>query len=141
LKDESNNYDKLEQKKVKSSNNFKELLFAIVWVYLIVKTFIFDFDVYFINKYFQNYTWLLNYKIFFFLFLIIISKMDYKKFIINFLYFLIFPLLFIFLYIPYKIFKIGKWNGIIAYINIFFRICNNFKIKNYLFERIIRVLL
>lgn len=108
----------------------RDIIFIMVWIGVIIKFLIVDWDVLLVEKYFPNFDWILNYKILGFVILIFLtSKMKIWSIILNFLYFLFMPIIIIFGFIPFKIFSIGKWNGIISYINTIIIFFKHFRYK------------
>ena len=81
------------------------------WLYLILKLFVFDFDVYLASTYFPQYAWLLVYKFFFLIGLIAVvwffTKSRYV--LIWFLYISFYPLVVVFFNIPFFVFKRRSW--------------------------------
>jgi hypothetical protein len=119
-----------ESKKVSKSKCIKEIIFLIVWLGIIIKLFIFDWDVFLIEKYLPNFRWILNFKILIIVILIVLtSKKKCGNILLNIIYFVFFPLVLVFVYLPFKIFLIGKWNGLIAYLNTFFILFKKFRFK------------
>ena len=97
----------------------RETLAILIWVYAITKIFIFDIDIFLIDRIFPNYTWVINYK---FLFLIgilsIIWLMTKNRNIILWSLFIIFyPVIFVFWKIPFFLFRKRSWNFVFALID------------------------
>jgi len=97
----------------------KEIISVLFWLYLIIKMFIFDLDVFLIKNYVSNYYWIIEYK-----FLIIISIIAVcwfftknKNILIWFLYISFYPFVLMFWKIPFFIFKQKSWIFAFAVIN------------------------
>ncbi len=108
----------------------KQAIFGIIWIGIILKLFVIDWDMLLIKRYFPSIEWILNYKILFFVVVIIAtSKLKLYSIIINILYFIFFPFIWLFVVIPgYLIFKC-KWNMIISYLNTVIIFFKNFRYK------------
>lgn len=120
----------IEPKKQNRIYFYLKNIFAVLfWVYSIIKVFIFDIDIYFIEKVNSKYTWLINYK--FLLFLGIISALwiitRKSKIVYWGLYILFFPFILVFWIIPKTVYKIGSWNFGIGTINAFLSFFKSFK--------------
>lgn len=82
---------KTEDKK-KNQNKIKryirDFIFILVWVGLILKIFVIDWDVFLVEKYIPQMSWILKYKVLGIVFLILMtSKMNILNIILNVLYF------------------------------------------------------
>lgn len=98
---------------------FSESFPVIFWIYIFLKLFVIDIDVYFFNRFFPNYSWLLNLKVIFFASIIslLLLGMKYKNLLWYLFVLLFYPLLFLFIRIPYWIFKKKSWNLAFLFIN------------------------
>lgn len=100
----------------------REVIAALFWIYVLLKLFIFDVDVYLVSKYLPNYAWLLNFKFFILIGAIAIIWLVTKNKYILFwsLYILFYPaiLLSILLWkISLFVFKQKSWIFAFALIN------------------------
>jgi hypothetical protein len=97
----------------------REIVAALFWFYLIFKVFIFDLDIFLVDRYFPNYYWIVEYK-----FLVIISLLAMvwfftknKNIILWALYILFYPFIVIFWKLPFFVFKQKSWIFAFAVIN------------------------
>lgn len=96
----------------------RQLLALLIWLYVITKLFVFDIDVYLVQKFFPSHEEILNYK-----FVVIISTLALfliifrKKFLPWFLYILFYPAIVVLWKIPYFIFRQKSWSLAFAVIN------------------------
>jgi hypothetical protein len=90
----------------------REALAIFFWLYLVTKLFVFDIDIFLIDKLAPNYTWLINYKFFILIGLLaIIFLVTKNKHIFWWsLFVLFYPIILIFWKIPILIFKKKSWN-------------------------------
>lgn len=97
----------------------RDIASILFWAYLIIKLFVFDLDIYLIQKYFPNYSWVIEKKFFIILgILAIIFLIARKKKILQYvLYVLFYPLILVFWKIPFLIFKQNNWILIFAFID------------------------
>lgn len=97
----------------------REFIAIFFWAYVLVKLFIFDADVLLINKLFPNYVWLLNVKFFILVGSIAVIWLITKSKTILFwsLYVVFYPVILLFLYIPFFVFKQRSWIFAFAVIN------------------------
>lgn len=94
----ANRGDKMQDKvtndksiKTKHVIKIKPFLFFVIWTLIIVKIFIFDWDIFVFNKYFPEYIWILKYKLLLLILIIILmSKMKIKTILFNIFYFILF---------------------------------------------------
>jgi hypothetical protein len=98
---------------------------TFVWVYIIVKLLVFDFDVYVATNYFPMLLVVLDYKVFIFMCAAVVSLLLFDKWHVGgFIFYLIFfPLIAILFIIPSYIIKSKNWiagffivNGIIGFL-------------------------
>ncbi len=88
----------------------REILSIILWLFIIIKIFLFDFDYYVISNYFPKFTWLVKYK--FFIAICLISFLWitlHKKFKFILLFFFGYPFIILFWRIPKLILKTKSW--------------------------------
>lgn len=96
----------------------RQSLALLIWAYLIIKLFIFDIDVYLVQKFFPSYEQILNYK-----FVVIIITLALlliifrKKFLPWILYIVFYPAIVILWKIPYLIFRQKSWSLAFAVLN------------------------
>jgi len=97
----------------------REIVAVLFWAYIIIKVFIFDFDVLILNKLLPNYAWLLDYKFFILLgILAIIFLISKNKQIITWsLFILFYPFIVLFWKIPSFLFKNKNWNYVFALVD------------------------
>jgi hypothetical protein len=105
--------------KVRTLRATRTLLAILVWLYLFIKVFVFDLDVYIINTFFPNLDWLINYKFFLYIGLLGVAAALFKRWqVVMFIAYVVFyPLILIVWQIPYIIFKRGSWMAAFAIIN------------------------
>ncbi len=117
--------DKKRKKKIK--RYFKELIFLIIWAVIFIKLFIGDAERIMFHRYLPDFEYLLNYRIFFYLFFLVVLwyALKTKRFLKNLAFVLGFPFYLILWKIPkiflwripkYMIIK-RKWILIYSYIN------------------------
>lgn len=104
----------------------RELLAISSWVYLVLKVFIFDIDIYLLNMVAPRYLWVLNYKFFIGIGLVAIALLFFRntRFWRWFFYIMFYPFVIIFFKIPYFVFRQKSWVfafGIINAIVSFFK--------------------
>lgn len=109
--------------KNKVSAIFRDIFSAFIWLYCIVKLFIYDADVYFFHKYLPNQQWLIDFKFIVLLVLVTIYWLTVgnKHFYKSFFFLLVFPLYLIFWRIGKLVFK--NWFtalAVISYVSSFF---------------------
>lgn len=97
----------------------REVVALLFWIYVPVKLFMFDIDVFLANKFLPNYTWLLDFKFFILIGTIaaiwLITK---NRHILSWsLYIFFYPLIVLFWKIPSFIFKQKSWIFAFAFIN------------------------
>jgi hypothetical protein len=112
-----------------------DILAPLLWCYAIIKVFVFDVDIYIVGKLGPQFTWLIKYKLLFFLGLLVLILIRRKKsaVVISFLYITFYPLVAIG-FLVYVVFRQRSWNLGIAFVNsliVFFR---SFKYNAILFS-------
>jgi len=97
----------------------KEIVAILFWVYVIVKLFIFDIDIFLVNKFLPYYVWLLSFKFFILITAIAVVWLVTKnKRILSWsLYIFFYPAIVLFWKIPFFVFKQGSWIFAFALIN------------------------
>ncbi len=103
----------------KISSILIEIIAPLVWVYIFVKLFIYDFDSWFFRILFPQYWRILEVKfILLLLFLSILWMIFGTKNVLKwFFYILFYPLLLLFIFLPWFIFKQKSWNLGFAVVN------------------------
>lgn len=100
--------DESSKRKKRVWKFLKKVLFAIIWMYILVKLFVYDFDIYFLSKFCLNGGLsLLKYKGFIligilFIFLLFLKP---KRFLANVVHFGAFPIIVVLWYFPKLLFK------------------------------------
>lgn len=86
---------------------FRETLAIFIWLYAILKVFVFDIDNYLVNRFFPNYAWIVYYKFLVFLFIAAVFWLITKnsKIIVLVLFILFYPVILIFWKIPVFLLK------------------------------------
>jgi hypothetical protein len=97
----------------------RELLAILFWVYVITKVFIYDIDVFLVEKFFPSYKWLLEYKFFILIgILALLWLVTKNKHILLWSLFVFFyPFILIFWRIPVFVFKQKSWTLALAIID------------------------
>ncbi|MDI3090000.1 hypothetical protein QJ133_02260 [Priestia megaterium] len=126
----SSETNKLEEINLKSNENknspfkkffrkVKDVVALLFWAFILIKLFVFDIDVYLVNKVSSKYVFLLDYKFVFFvgvLALIWIFTRSAKVLIVG-LYVVFYPLIVVFWKVPVFIFKQKSWVLAFALLN------------------------
>jgi hypothetical protein len=127
------NIKKQKPKTWSSVVNFiiREIVSVLFWLYTISKIFVFDFDIFIINKYISNYAWLIKFK--FFILIGVIATVwlltKNKKILPWVLYVLLYPFILIFWRIPFFIFKQKSWILVFAVVNSVISLFRSIKYK------------
>lgn len=97
----------------------REIIAASFWMYVILKLFIFDIDIWLINKYLPDYSWLINFKFFILIGAVAIVWLITKnKQILSWtLYIVFYPAVVLFWKIPFFVFRQKSWIFAFALIN------------------------
>lgn len=97
----------------------REIIVAVFWLYVLVKLFIFDIDVFLVNKFLPEYTWFLNLKFFILIGVVAILWLITKnKYILSWsLYTLFYPIIVVLWKVPFFVFKQWSWVFAFAFIN------------------------
>ncbi len=96
---------------------FREIIAALFWIYLVVKVFIFDFDIYLLERFSPDYAWLLNYKFFILIgtvATILLVTRD-RQILLWALYIFLYPAIFFLWKIPIFIFRQRSWTLAFAF--------------------------
>jgi hypothetical protein len=97
----------------------RETLAILFWMYVLIKVFAFDIDIYLLNKFVPEYAWLLNFKFFILIgiiaFIWLVTKNKYILFWPFYVFF--YPLIIFFWKIPSFIFKQKSWVFAFAFID------------------------
>lgn len=112
------------------SGFFRELLAIFLWGYAITKLFIFDIDLFLIERFSPSYIWIVHYKFFILIgtAAIIWLVTKNKTIILWSLFILFYPLIILLWKIPVLIYKIGSWNLAFAYIDSIISFVKSFRI-------------
>jgi hypothetical protein len=91
----------------------------IIWLYVFVKLFIFDFDVYAINQFAPYLRWIIDYKFFLYIGLIGICAAFFRKWQVVFFigYVIFYPIILLTMIVPYAVFRSRSWIFAFATIN------------------------
>lgn len=97
----------------------KEIVASLFWIYVLLKLFVFDIDVFLVGKYLPSHVWLLNFKFFILIGTIaIIWLVTKNKHILSWsLYIFFYPVIVFFWKIPFFVFKQKSWIFAFALIN------------------------
>jgi hypothetical protein len=97
----------------------KEIVAVLFWIYVLTKLFVFDIDVFLIDKFLPGYAWLLNFKFFILIGTVaVIWLLTKNKHILLWsLYIFFYPAVIIFWKIPSFIFKMRSWIFAFAFFN------------------------
>lgn len=89
-----------------------DILASIIWIYSIIKLFVFDIDLYLANKYFPLLNTVIKYKLIVILLLLVLFILIRKNWnlIGDILYIVFFPLIILFWKIPVIFLRIKSWN-------------------------------
>ncbi len=97
----------------------REIIVALLWVYIILKLFIFDIDIFLAERFFPNYIWILNFKFFILIGVVatiwLITKN--KHILLWAFYILFYPAIILLWKIPFFILKQKSWVFAFAVIN------------------------
>jgi len=104
---------------IKFLATLREIIAALFWIYIISKIFIFDIDIWLVNKYLPSYSWLINFKFFILISAIAIVWLITKNKHISYwiLYIVFYPVIVLFWKIPFFVFKQKSWIFAFALIN------------------------
>jgi hypothetical protein len=91
-----------------------EITSILVWLYLLIKIFIYDIDNYFLKTYLPKFSWVLEYKFFIFLVLLVflLFMLRTKKFFKLIAFILGYPLFLVFWRLPRLLFGNKNWMGL-----------------------------
>lgn len=116
---EDNTSKIIKKRKSQIINKYVEFFSISLWLYLIVKNFLFDIDIYFLEKFLPEYVGILDYKFVFIICILafVLALTRKKIFIVWATYIILYPLIFLFWKVPFFIFKQKSWVLAIALIN------------------------
>ncbi len=130
---ELNNSKGKTEKKLRKKNTQVQFLveaFAVfVWGYSLIKVFVFDLDLYLIQKFFPDARWIIDYKFLFILGAISVLWLFKKSTSIaqNVFYILLYPVIFCVWKVPKTLIKRKSWIGAFALIGILLSFFRNLK--------------
>ena len=132
VKNQKDQQPNKENKILRPFLNFvRETLAILLWIYVITKLFIFDIDIFLIEKIFPSYIWLINYK--FFVLIGILAAVwlvtKNKRILLWSLFIFFYPVILVFWRIPFLLFKKRSWNLIFALIDSIISFFKSFKIS------------
>ena len=109
----------------------RESIVILLWIALVVKIFIFDFDIWLIQAYLPGYLWVFNFKALFFIALIAAVALVWKK---SFLfrgvgYFVFYPLIFSLWKIPRFVLSQNSWALNLAFISLVINGIRNLRVN------------
>jgi hypothetical protein len=89
----------------------RDAIALCVWIYVVSKLFIFDIDNAFLEAYWPSFTWLLHYKLVFFLAIVVICLLLVKRttFLKNFSFFAFYPFINLFWRFPKLLLRTTSW--------------------------------
>lgn len=111
--------------------------FAIIfWIYVVIKLFVFDIDVFVIGIIANNLLWILDYKIFSIIFAVAFSMLIFSRWqIVKFFMFILFYPAISIIYLPlYMIWKTKSWMLLVAVVNGLAVFVNSFRLKFLMFS-------
>lgn len=116
-----------KKKTAKVTAIIKEIVTVIIWIYFVIKIAVFDVDVYLIDKYAPSLLWLLDFKFFLLLGVIIIAwiVLGKKEFPIFFIYIIGYPFIVLCWKIPKLLFR--NWSIAIVLTPAVFEIVTTFR--------------
>jgi len=97
----------------------REIVAIWCWGYVTIKLFFFDIDVYFVEKFFPSYMWVITYRFFIIIGLasLIWVTLKNKQIILSLLFIVFYPLIIVFWRIPFFIIKNKRWNLLFAFVD------------------------
>jgi len=100
-------------------NAVRETLAVLFWAYVLIKLFVFDIDIFLMNRFLPRYVWLLNLKFFILIGgIALIWLVTKNKYILAWsLYVFFYPVIILLWKIPFFIFKQRSWILAFAFIN------------------------
>ena len=122
-----------------TSNNISQIVKIVIaiffWIFIVTKLFIYDIDSFIIKEYFPNTQWVINYKFFILIGLIMTLWLFTKKYKIIewFLFIVFYPFILFFWQIPVLIFKSKSWNIGISVVNTIISLFSSFKYIFFIF--------
>jgi hypothetical protein len=134
---EIKNISSKTQKILKAGMNLStDLIATVLWLYAVIKLFIFDIDLYLIEKLGPDSSWLPNYKSVILILFITVAwlSLGNKKFINISLYIVFFPLVLLVWKLPLLLYRIGSWNIVLGIINSVISLFRSFKANFFIFS-------
>jgi len=106
-----------------------DLIGVLVWLYVIIKLFVFDVDVYFVERFFPGHSWLLNLRFIAIIGALALSLVLFKSgdVMLSCAYVISYPFIVCFWKIPRFIFKRRSWVLGFAFVNAVFTFFTGFK--------------
>jgi len=113
----------------------REIIAGIIWIFLIIKIFIYDIDVYMLSLINPKFVSILNYKFFILItiFAIIWAILGNKKFLTLISVIIFYPFIFLFWRIPSLFWKSKSWIGVFTTIGVLLTFFNSFKFNFFVF--------
>ncbi|MCH7828057.1 MAG: hypothetical protein IIC75_08830 [Bacteroidetes bacterium] len=113
----------------------REIIACVIWLYLFIKIFVYDIDLYFLNLVAPELIKILNYKFFIYIGLIaltwlILGNKRFSKLVAVIVFF---PVIFLFWRIPKLFWKSKSWIGVFASIGILFTFFSSLKLNFMIF--------
>lgn len=127
---------KKEEKYSKFQNFLENAIAILFWLYILIKLFVYDIDSFLINTYFPTTRWLIEYKFFILLFIMISFWFFTKKnYAVQLAFFIVFfPFILLFWKIPYMIYQTKSWTIAIAFVNTIISFFSSFKYNFFIFS-------
>lgn len=127
----------LKKKKVASKKTrIRKLFFVLadiagflLWLYVFIKSFVFDFDLYLADQFNPSLDAFLKYRFFFFVALVAVIILFYRNYWALFLYILFFPVIVILWKIPKLIYKTQSWLLVLGIFEFLASLVQNFRYK------------
>ena len=112
------------------SGFFREFIAIFLWGYTTIKLFIFDIDIFLIERFFPRYAWIVQYKFFILIGIaaIVWFTTKNKTIILWGLFIFFYPLIIFIWKIPFLIYKLGSWDLAFAYIDSIISFIKSFRI-------------
>jgi len=109
----------------------KEILAILVWIYIVTKLFIYDIDIFLIEKLSPSFIWIVNYKFFILIGILAIIFMVTRNrdILLWSLYVIFYPVILFLWRIPSLIYKTKSWNLIFALIDSIISFFKSFKLS------------
>ena len=97
----------------------RQPLAVVFWIYLLIKVFIYDIDIYLIDRFFPGFTWIIQFKFPILAGLVALIWLFTKngKVLFWLFYILLYPLVVVLWNIPRFLYKTGSWTLVFAFLN------------------------